>query len=90
MLSQVSRHSGHKSMKTKRRIIFRTETFELISFRRTSKTAETRVFTLGNYKVEISKIEPKTEQIIFEAEFSGFIEIKDNDDEIQLNIQKFE
>ncbi len=73
-------------MKTKRRIIFRTETVERISLRRTSKFTENRVFTLGNYKVEIST----KEQIIFEAEFSGFIEIKDGNDEIQLNIQKFE
>jgi hypothetical protein len=85
---QVSRCSEQKTMKTKRRIIFRTETYERISLRRTSETTDCRVFTLGNYKVEISKIEPKAERIIFETEVSGFIEIKDNDNEIQLNIHK--
>jgi hypothetical protein len=75
-------------MKTKRRIIFRTETFERITFRQTSKTTDCRVFTVGDYKIEVSKIEPKAERIVFETEFSGSIEIKDNYDEIQLNIQK--
>jgi hypothetical protein len=75
-------------MQTKRRIILRTETFERITLRQTSKTADYRVFTVGDYRIEVSKIEPKAERIIFEAEFSGSIELKDNDDEIRLNIQK--
>jgi hypothetical protein len=75
-------------MKTKRRIIFRTETVERITLRQTSKTADCRVFTVGNYKIEISRIEPKAERIIFETEVSGFIEIKNNNDEVQINIQK--
>jgi hypothetical protein len=79
---------GTKTMKTKRRIIFRTETFERITLRQTRKICESQIFAIGNYKVEISKIEANKEQKIFEAEFSGFIEIKDNDKEIQLNIQK--
>jgi hypothetical protein len=75
-------------MKTKRRIIFRTETVERITLRQNLKAVDCRVFTVGNYKIEISRIEPKAERIIFETEVSGFIEIKDNDNEIQLNIQK--
>jgi hypothetical protein len=75
-------------MKTKRRIIFRTEIFERITLRQISKTTDCRVFTVGDYRIEISKIELKAERTIFETEFSGFIEIKDNADEIQLNIQK--
>jgi hypothetical protein len=71
-------------MKTTRRIIFRTETFERITLRQTSKKAICKEFTFGDYKIEISA----KEQIVFEAEVSGLIEIKDNDEEIQLNIQK--
>jgi hypothetical protein len=73
-------------MKTERRIIFRTETVERISLRQTSKKSISQVFTCGVYKIEIST----KEQIIFAAEVSGFIEITDNNDEIQININKID
>lgn len=75
-------------MKKIPRVILRTETFERISLRQTSKTMECRAFILGIYKIEISQAKSDVEQIVFETKFSGFIEIKDNDDEIQINIQK--
>jgi hypothetical protein len=73
-------------MKTKRRTIFRTETFERISLRQTSKKSISQVFMFGIYKIEIST----KEQIIFEAQLSGFIEIIDNNEQIQFSIRKID
>ena len=77
-------------MKTTRRIILRTETFERLSFRQTSKKDDCRTFTSGVYKIEISKVKTEAEQIIFDAEFSGLLEITENNQEFRLNIQKIE
>jgi hypothetical protein len=77
-------------MERKRRIIFRTESFERISLRPASRKTICRTFNLGNYKVEISQIKAGAKQKIFEAEISGFIEVEENEQEIQLSIKKIE
>lgn len=71
-------------MNKKRRIILRTETFERISLRQTSKTTSQVSFAFGVYKIEISKADAKGKQIIFEAEILSLIEIEETDEEIRL------
>ena len=75
-------------MNKKRRIILRTETFERISLRQTSKTVKHQTFNFGIYKIEISRVEAEGEQIIFEAEIPGLPEIKETSEEIRLVYRK--
>ncbi len=75
-------------MNKKRRIILRTETFERITLRQTSKTVNRQTFNFGIYKIEISNVDADGEQIIFEAEFPGLIEIKETNEEIRFVCQK--
>ncbi len=75
-------------MNKKRRIILRTETVERIILRQTSKIINRQTFTLGIYKIEIRKVEPEKEQIIFEAEIIGLLETEETDEEIRLVFQK--
>jgi hypothetical protein len=75
-------------MKKERRIILRTETFERITLRQTSKTIKHQAFTLEVYKIEISKADAEGKQIIFEAKIHGFIEIEETDEEIWIVYRK--
>lgn len=75
-------------MNKKRRIILRTETFERISLRQTSKTVDRQTFTFGVYKIEISKVEAEGGQIIFEAKIHGSLEIRETSQEIRLVYRK--
>jgi hypothetical protein len=71
-------------MKKEQRIILRTETFERITLRQSSKIINRETLALGIYKIEICKVEPEKEQIIFAAEIIGLIEIVETDEEIRL------
>ncbi len=75
-------------MKKERRIILRTETFERITLRRSSKTIDEQTLALGIYNIEIRKADAEGEQIVFEAEIHGFIEIIETDEEIRLVCRK--
>ncbi len=75
-------------MKKEQRIIFRTETFERITLRQSSKIINRESFALGIYKIEIRKVELEKEQIIFEAEIIGLIEIEETDEEIRIVYRK--
>jgi hypothetical protein len=77
-----------KPMKKVRKIILRTETFERVTLRQSSKTINQQTLALGVYKVEIRRVEPEKEQIVFEAEILGFIEIAEAADEIRLVCRK--
>jgi hypothetical protein len=71
-------------MNKKRRVILRTETFERITLRQSSKIINHETLTLGFYRIEISKVDAKKEQIVFEAIIHGFIEITETDEEIRF------
>ncbi len=75
-------------MNKKRRVILRTETYERITLRQSSKTTNRETFALGVYKIEIRKVEPEKEQIIFEAEIIGLIETEETDEEIRFVFRK--
>jgi hypothetical protein len=75
-------------MKKERRIILRTETFERTTLRQSSKTLSREMSALGIYKVEIRKVEPEGEQIIFEAEIIGLIETEETEEEIRFVCRK--
>lgn len=75
-------------MNKKRRIVLRTEIFERISLRKTSKTVDHQTFDFGIYKIEICRVDAKVEQIVFEAEFPGLLEIKKTSEEIRIVYRK--
>ncbi len=75
-------------MKKEQRIILRTETFERIIFRQSSKIINCQTSTLGIYKIEINQIDTESEQIIFEAEIHGLIEIEETNEEIRIVFNK--
>jgi hypothetical protein len=75
-------------MNKKRRVILRTETYERISLRQTSKTINRQTFTLGIYKIEIRQVNAEKEQIVFETEIIGLIETEETNEEIRFVFRK--
>lgn len=75
-------------MNKKRRIILRTETFERISLRKTSKTINHQDLNLGVCKIKISRTDAEGEQIILEAQILGSIEIKETNEEVRFVCRK--
>jgi hypothetical protein len=67
-------------MNKKRRVILRTETYERISLRQTSKTI--------NRQIEIRQVNAEKEQIVFETEIIGLIETEETNEEIRFVFRK--
>jgi hypothetical protein len=76
-------------METKRRIILRTEIFERISLRRFSKiTDHSRMLEFETYQIVINKIAAHGTEVIFDAEFLGFLEIEETGNETRFICRK--
>lgn len=77
-----------KPMNKKRRVVFRTETYERISFHRNTQEINHQVYAFGIYELVIRKVTPEGKQLIFEVENLVSIEIEQTDKEIRFICRK--
>lgn len=75
-------------MNKKQRVVFRTETYERVSFHQNTKEINHKVYAFGIYELAIHKVTPEDKQLVFEVENLVSIEIEQTDKEIRFICRK--